>query len=200
MSFDKPVRHMLDYLNILQPLLETGDVNYSGDVFTRRGEPMAQLTDDAPALMVAALGPQMLKIAGKRTDGTILWMVGEKTIESHIAPVINEAANSAGRPTPRILCSLPVTITDTPAPVRDFANAALKIYGELPSYRAMLDREGAAGPGDVALIGNEEQVGERLANIKAAGATEFAAVEFVSNQADAERTRAFLKDQIGALA
>lgn len=199
MSFDKPVRHMLDYLNILQPLLETGNVNYKGDVFTRLGEPMARLTDDAPPVMIAALGPQMLKIAGKRTAGTILWMVGEKTIESHIAPTINAAADEVGRSAPRILCSLPVTITDTPAPVREFANVALKIYGELPSYRAMLDREGAAGPADVALIGNEEQVAERLANIKAAGATDFAAVEFVGTPEDGERTRAFLKDQIAAL-
>lgn len=200
MSFDRPVRHMLDYLNVLQPLVETGQVSYRGEAFTRVGEPMARPTDVAPPVMIAALGPQMLKIAGSRTAGTILWMVGEKTIESHIAPVMNEAAAEAGRPTPRVLCSLPVCITDNAGPVKEFAAAALKIYGELPSYRAMLDREGAAGPADVGLFGTEAEVAERLANIKAAGATDFAAVEFVGTPADAERTRAFLKDQIAAVA
>ncbi len=193
MEWDRPVRHLIDYLEILNSLMNTGHANYKGEKFTLINQPAARITEEAPALLIAALGEQVLRVAGKRADGTILWMVGEKTIKEHIAPRIQDAAAEADRPSPRIVCSLPVCITDDTAPVRAFADEVLEIYGVLPSYRAMLDREGAAGPSDVSLFGSEEQVGERIAALKAAGTTEFAALEFGLNDVDLARTRAFLK-------
>lgn len=201
LSFDKPIRHMLDYLDILQPLLADGIVDHHGGSWTMSvPDPMPLICSTEVPVMIAALGPQMLKIAGSRTDGTILWMVGEKTIAEHIEPTITAAASQVGRPDPRIMCSLPLVITDNPQEVKDFASVALKIYGELPSYRAMLDREGADGPADVCLIGSEEEVADRLGAIRDAGATEFAAVEFGLNDDDAARTREFLKRQITEMA
>lgn len=201
MSFAKPIRHMLDYLDVLQPLLANGIVNHSGEAFTMRlTEPMPKITEAKLPVMIAALGPQMLKIAGRRTAGTILWMVGPRTIASHIVPTITKAAAAADREPPRVLCSLPLVVTDNPQEVRDFTAVALQVYGELPSYRAMLDREGAAGPADVCLIGTEEEVADRLGAIRTAGATDFAAVEFGLNDEDAARTRAFLKRQITEMA
>ncbi len=192
MSFERPIRHFLDYLNVLEPLLAGEAVEYRGEMFTYITEPQARPTDTPPSLMVAALGEQMLKIAGKRTDGTILWMVGPATIESHIAPVMNEAAAAADRAAPRVLCSLPVAVTDDVEGSKAFANSVLEIYGQLPSYRAMLDREGAENVGDVCVFGSEEQVRDHLHRIAASGATDFTAVEFVGDPDGAARTRAVL--------
>ena len=173
--WEKPIRHVLDYLDVLQPLLETGGVDHTGEVWSYTGQ-SARPTDRPPAVMLAALGEQMLRIAGRRCDGTILWCVGPRTIEQQIAPVINAAAGDAGRPAPSIVCSLPVWVTDDPAPARQFIAKALAIYSELPSYRAMLDIEGVQGLGELSLVGSEQEVADGIARIAASGATDFTAV------------------------
>lgn len=175
MKWEKPIRHMLDYLDVLQPLLEAGTADHTGEVWSFLGE-YARPTSEAPSVMLAALGDQMLKIAGKRTDGTILWCVGPKTLEQQIVPKINEAAASADRPTPSVVCSLPVWVTDDAEAARAMVAKTLTIYGQLPSYRAMLDIEGVDGPADISLIGTAEQVKEGVAMIAASGATDFTAV------------------------
>ena len=143
--------------------------------------------------MVAALGEQVLRVAGRRTDGTILWMVGRNTVAEHIAPRMNEAATEVGRETPRIVCSLPVCVTSDPDAVRSAADQIFEIYGQLPSYRAMLDREGAAGPGDVGIFGTEEEVAASLVSLAEAGVTDFSAVEFGTSSDEFSPTRAVLK-------
>ena len=193
LRFERPVRHLLDYLDILQPLLNEGKAAHQGELWTGITE-AARPTDNPPSVLLAALGPQFLKICGARTDGTLLWMVGPKTIADHIAPIMNDAAAAAGRPTPRLVCSLPVVVTDDPDGARRRAAAAFQLYGELPSYRAMLDREGAAGPADVTIIGDEASVRDQIKEIDHAGATEFSAVEFVANPDEVARTRALLKE------
>jgi F420-dependent oxidoreductase-like protein len=196
LSFAKPIRHLIDYLEVLQPLLETGSVDYNGEAFTAHistGRPV----DRPPSVMVAALGEQALQVTGRRADGSILWMVGEQTVADHIAPRLSEAADAAGRPAPRIVCSLPTCVTSDVDAARAAANAVFEIYGQLPSYRAMLDREGAAGPGDVAVIGTEEQVAARLTALADAGVTDFSALEFGTNPDESARTRALLVDLAG---
>ena len=175
MTWTKPIRHMLDYLDVLEGLLASGKASHDGEVWSFAGE-MARPTEDAPSLMLAALGDQMLRIAGARSDGTILWCVGPKTLEQQIVPRINDAAADAGRPTPRTVCSLPVWVTDRPEDAHKTVAGALTIYGQLPSYRAMLDIEGVDGPADISLIGSAEQVTEGLGAVAAAGATDFTAV------------------------
>ena len=190
MSFDKPVRHMREYLSILMALIDEGKVAFEGETLTGRGELAIPGTKPCPVL-VAALGPQMLRLAGARTSGTLLWMVGEKTVREHIAPLVSEAAAKAGRPAPQIVASLPIAVTDDAAGAREVASRAFAMYGQLPSYRAMLDREGAEGPADVCVFGNESEVEDRLAAMQEAGATQFSAVEF-ARDAEAERTRELL--------
>ncbi len=175
MEWTKPIRHMLDYLDVLLPLLETGAAHHDGEIFSYDGE-AARITDQAPSVMLAALGDQMLKIAGARTDGTILWCVGPKTLEQQIVPGITSAATNAGRKAPRVVCSLPVWVTDRPDEARDLVARSLTIYGQLPSYRAMLDIEGVDGPADISLIGDAATVHAGLAAVKTAGATDFTAV------------------------
>jgi F420-dependent oxidoreductase-like protein len=191
-KWEKPIRHMLDYLDVLQPLLAGGTADHTGDMWSYTGS-SARPTDNPPKVMLAALGEQMLKIAGRRTDGTILWCVGPITIERQIAPVINAAASEAGRATPAIVCSLPVWVTDDPEPARQFVGQILAGYATLPSYRAMLDIEGVHGIDDISLIGSEQQVTDGMARIANSGATDFTAVVMGGNPDELARTRAVLQ-------
>ena len=193
MSFDKPIRHVRDYLSCLQPLLEEGKADYAGEDYTARFEG-DRPTEQAPALLLAAMGPQMLKIAGSRADGTLLWMTGPNAISTQIAPHINDAAEAAGRPDPRIICSLPIAVTDDEAGMRSFVGQVLERYGTLPSYRAMLDLDGYTGPGEAMICGNEDAVNEQLAAISDAGATEFSAAEIGASSDDFARTRSLLRE------
>ena len=176
MTWERPVKHLSEYLSILDSLLSTGAAELAGEVWTLHREAALPAGVDPPSVMIAALGRQMLEMAGRRTDGTILWCVGPRTLARHIVPVINDAAAAADRPAPAVVCSLPVCVTDDPAPVREAVGRILADYASLPSYRAMLDIEGVHGVEDISLIGSEAEVTEGLAEIRDAGATDFTAV------------------------
>jgi 5,10-methylenetetrahydromethanopterin reductase len=195
-SFDRPARHMSEYLSVLLPLLDGQAAGFDGETVrahvglsTPRPAPPASAR---PPVLLAAMAPQMLRLAGQRADGTILWMTGPATVRDYVVPAITAAAQAAGRPGPRVVCQLPVCVTDDAAAARAAANQALAIYGQLPSYRAMLDREGAADPGDVTVAGPEDAVAAQLAALADAGVTDFVAVELAQG-ADRARTRALLK-------
>lgn len=192
MTWERPVRQMMDFLDVLQPLLSDGSVNHDGYFWSYEGE-IPLLEGPRPKVMIAALGDQMLKLAGARTDGTILWCVGPKTIADHIAPAINDAADKAGRPQPSIVCSIPVWVTDDPAPAREFLAQILSVYAELPSYRRMLDIEGMHGLGELSLVGSEAEVTERIAEIAVSGATDFTAVPMGGNPDEIARTHEILR-------
>jgi 5,10-methylenetetrahydromethanopterin reductase len=187
-SFDRPVRHMSDYLRVLLPLLRGEQVSYEGDTLKAATLGPLDISAPTPDVLVAALGPQMLKLAGRLADGTATWMTGRATIEGHIVPSITKAATDAGRTAPRVSVSLPVCVTDDPAGARERAAGTFAIYGQLPSYRAMLDREGVEGPAGVALVGDEDSVAKQIAALGEAGATEFVAARYGSS---AERDRTF---------
>ncbi|PZG20819.1 TIGR03564 family F420-dependent LLM class oxidoreductase [Nonomuraea aridisoli] len=185
-SFERPGRHMKEYLDILVPAAKGEQVSYEGETLK------ANIRITAPGagvpVLVAALGPRMLKLAGTVAAGTVLWMTGPKTVAEHIAPTIRAAAAEAGRDEPRVVCALPICVTDDPAGAVARANEIFSMYGRLPSYRAMLDREGAAGPGDVAIVGDEDTVLAKLDELRQAGVTDFVASPF----ANRERTRTLL--------
>ena len=190
-SYDKPARHMREYLSILMPLLHGEASAFTGETLTGNGS-VAIETDPVPVL-VAALGPRMLELAGRFTEGTVTWMTGPATLESHIVPSIQKAAADAGRPAPRIAVGLPVCVTDDADGARERAAKTFEIYGILPSYRAMLDREGAAGPADVAIVGDEASVAAGIKRVADAGATDFSAAEFAVDPEERRRTRELLR-------
>jgi len=197
MSFSTPVRHMREYLEILMPLLHEGKANFEGEEFTARTfSPMTVAGATAPPVVVAALGSQMLRLAGRLADGTALWMVGPATIENHIVPTITKAAADAGRPAPQIVVGLPVSVTADVDAAREKAAAQFGFYNNLPSYRAMLDKEGAEGPADVAIIGDEEFVAGRLRHLGQIGATSLSLPVFGSRE-DRERTLNLLAELAG---
>jgi len=174
--FEKPVRRMREYLEALQPLLAGEDPQLSGETVTCRGA--VDVPAEAPPVLVAALGTQMLNVAGRLADGTVTWMTGPATLADHTVPTIWAAAEAAGRPEPRVVVALPVCVTADEAGARERAAAEFAVYGMLPSYRAMLDKEGVEGPADLALVGSADAVAERIAAVGAAGATSLVAAEF----------------------
>jgi F420-dependent oxidoreductase-like protein len=191
-SFERPARHMREYLAVLQPLLAGENVAFDGEMVQAHIGLSVPRSPRKVPLLLAALAPQMLRLAGSLADGTVLWMTGPATVRDYIVPSITKAAADAGRPSPRVVCVLPVCVTDDPAQARVNADKAFAIYGQLPSYRAMLDREGAAGPGDVAIVGNEDSVAEQISALSDAGVTDFVAGEYARGD-DGPRTRALLR-------
>lgn len=187
-GFDKPIRHLREYLSILMPLLREGEVRYSGATLSCEAKLFQKPRVEVP-VMVAALGPQALSVTGRHADGTTLAWVGPKTVAEHIRPRLRDAAEAAGRPAPRIIATLPVCVTDDPEQIRAAIGKGLRMYGELPSYRAMFDREGVAGPADVAIVGGAAEVQDGIARMAEAGVTDFAASEFGLSRGDYERTR-----------
>ena len=107
MSYNKPAKHMREYLSVLMPLVTDFKVGFQGEQYRTTGALTIPGAKPLP-VMIAALAPVMLKLAGERTDGTILWMTGLAAIQKHIAPKLQAAASGAGRPSPRIACGLPV--------------------------------------------------------------------------------------------
>ena len=191
-DFDKPIRHLKEFLHNLMPLLREGQVDYEGETLSTKAR-FFKSERKAASVLVAALGPQALRVTGRLADGTILAWVGPRTITEHIHPVINEAAAAAGRDTPAIVASLPVCVTANEDQVRQTIGRGLAMYGQLPSYQAMFEREGAAGPADVAIVGTADQVEEGIDRMRAAGVTEFAPTEFFTNAEEAGATRDLLK-------
>jgi 5,10-methylenetetrahydromethanopterin reductase len=189
--FERPVRHLKEYLAVLGPALRNEKVSFAGELLTGRSQPIFPEAP-APKLYVAALGEQMLRLTGAEADGTILWMTGPKTISGHTLPVIREAAERAGRPRPRVLVGVPVLCTDDVSAGKALAAEQFQVYGQLPSYRAMLDREGYDGPADMAVVGDEATVRARLEELADAGADDLLCSEFGDGDEALARTRACL--------
>jgi F420-dependent oxidoreductase-like protein len=198
LSFEKPLRHMSDYLDILVPLSQGQAVSVNGETISANGA--LDITGATPfEIVVAALGPKMLELAGRRTDGTLTWCVGPATLAALTIPTIREAAERAGRAVPRVIAGMPICVTDNPAAARERAAKVFAIYPQLPSYRAMLDREGVASAADIAIAGSEDEVNEQVQALADMGVTDLAAVEFGGPAEERERTRYVLKELVPTL-
>lgn len=191
MSFARPLHAMREYLAVLAPLLRGEAVDVAGETVTMRGALTRESVPPTPVLL-AALAPGMLALAGREADGTMTWMTGPATLADYVVPTITAAAERAGRPAPRVAASLPICVTADPDAARSRAATEFQVYGFLPSYRAMLDREGAQTPGDVAIVGDEEAVAAALRRLAGAGVTDFVASIFGAPDERA-RTRELLR-------
>lgn len=177
LDYSKPVRHMREYLSVLNPLLSGEAVQFQGQEY--RVAAQVRVPGAAkPQVIVAALGPQMLKLTGAMADGTGTWMGGPKYLRDTAVPLISGSAKDAGRPAPRIVSGFPIAVTANVAEAREAAAKTFAVYGQLPSYRAVLDVEGAPGPADIAIVGSETEVETQLKDLAAAGVTDFNASIF----------------------
>ncbi|HEY6624653.1 MAG TPA: LLM class F420-dependent oxidoreductase [Acidimicrobiales bacterium] len=175
LSYDRPARHMREYLSVLLPAIRTGAADFTGETLA------AHVTVAVPGAVpcpvyLAALQPAMLRLAGGLADGTITWCTGPVTLERQIVPIITETARDAGRPAPRIVVALPCCVTDDEADGRKKADKQLDGYGRIPVYRAVLDAEGVSTPGDISVVGDERSVTDQLSRLAEIGASDFVAI------------------------
>ena len=170
------------------PLIRGETVSHNGEHYRVNGVTMDIPGVESLPVVVAALGPQMIKLTAELADGTNTWMVGPKTMEEHIIP----SFNAAGCTDPDIVAGMPIVLTTKIDEAKDAIAKQLTVYGQLPSYRAMLDREGAAGPADLAIVGDENQLRGQIKRFEDMGVTDFnAAIMDVEDGAYA-RTLDFL--------
>ena len=195
LSYTRHAAYTREYLQVLAPLLTGQPCSFQGEFFKVQAQLQAGGASDVPVL-VAALGPRMLGVTGELAAGTITWMTGVKTLDGFTVPTLRAAASEAGRPEPRIVAGLPIALSDNPDKAREVAGQAFQMYGSLPSYRAMLDREGAAGPADVAIVGDESALRGAIARLRDAGVTDFLAAPFPAEQGAVARTTGFLKSEL----
>jgi 5,10-methylenetetrahydromethanopterin reductase len=196
LPFTKPVRHLREYLEVLMPLLEGRSVAFDGEDFRVHGA-VDVPGGSRPVVLVAALGAQMLRVSGTLADGTTTWCVGPKVLGELTIPTIRQAAADAGRPEPRIHCTLPVLVTDDVDGARKRAAQLFAVYDQLPSYKTMMDREGVDGPGGIAIVGSESEVRDQVRALADLGVTDFGAGIFAANPDEAAATLAAVQDGAG---
>jgi F420-dependent oxidoreductase-like protein len=200
LDFSHPGRHTEEYVTVLASLLGGEQVSFQGEDLRVFAQPPALPHGEIPVL-VAALGPRLLRVAGERAAGTITWMANAQAISSFVAPRLLAAAQAAGRPAPRIVCGLPVAVHDDVAEARATASEQYAMYGTLPNYQRILAHGDAPGPGDAAIVGDEASVGAQIEALFAAGATDVWAAIFPvgeDRKASSARTRALLKELAAA--
>ncbi|PSR61250.1 LLM class F420-dependent oxidoreductase [Nocardia sp. MDA0666] len=187
LSYERPVRHVREYLSALTPLLRGETTDYRGETLRAAGTiEVAGATP--PSVVVSALGPAMLKIAGELADGSVTTWTTPDIIAEHIGPRLAAAAAAAGRPTPRTVVVVSAAVTHDPDELRQELAQALAPASRLPSYRALLDRQHLTGVHETALLGSEDVVAEGISAYARAGATDL----IVSVRGDAaaqQRTR-----------
>lgn len=191
MAFEKPALHMREYLSALRPALEGRPVAVKGETLQANTLMGPLKVDDAGPvpILVAALGPALLRVAGELADGTLTWMAAPRVIGDRIAPSITSAAEAAGRPPPRVGVGLPVAVTNDVEAALERAAATYAVYGTLPSYRRLLDEAGIEGPAGVVIAGDEDEVARRIRALAEVGATEFLAAPFGSREVRQETLR-----------
>jgi F420-dependent oxidoreductase-like protein len=175
LSYEKPARQVRDYLEVLNAAFAgPGPVDVENDSY-RVHNPL-DVTDIPTPVLLAALAPVMLRIAGEQASGTILWMADERAIGEHVLPRITKAAAEVGRPSPRIVAGVPVVLChdDEVADARAWANQVLGHAEYSPNYQRLLEHGDAADVGDVLAAGDETAVVDRLRSFRDAGVTDLA--------------------------
>ena len=191
LSYARPARQMREYLEVLVPLLRGEKAEADGDFYAANLELSVPGHRDVDTI-VAAMGPQMLRVAGRLAQGTMPWLAGPKTLESHIVPAIRAGAREAGRPEPRIVAALPIALTANAEATREAIDRIFVMYTQIPSYAGMLEREGGVMPSQVSLVGDESELRSGLSRLAEIGVTDYVGVPVPVDAETPVRTRAFL--------
>lgn len=195
LSYDTPGQHTDEYVQILTGLLRGEPVSFAGSQFRVDTGPLPLPDGAAIPVLIGALAPRLLRVAGQYTAGTIVWMANPRAIDAHVAPLIRKAAADAGRPAPRIVAGMPVAVHDDVAEARSAAARQFSVYGELPNYQRILAHGGLAGPAQAVIVGDEDSVTAQVRALFEAGATDLWAAPFPVGDdpaASRARTRALL--------
>ena len=216
LPYERPAAYTRDYLDVLDAALKAEPpspttygprpIDVENDTFTIHNPldlgPVAPLP-----VLIAALGPVMLKLAGERADGTVLWMADERAVADHVVPRITTAAESAGRPAPRIVAGIPVCLC-LPDEVDAARARTNRILGEAeisPNYQRLLDYGDAKDIGDLCAAGDESAILARLTRFADAGVTDLSVRLMPLGEtrdeliASKQRTRALIATQAATL-
>jgi 5,10-methylenetetrahydromethanopterin reductase len=192
LPYKHPAAHMRDFLSVLVPLLRDGTVTHRHGTYTVDGGFMVPRTSPV-SVVVGALGPRMLAVAGEHADGAVTWLAGAPDIAAEVTPVLRKAADSAGRPTPRLIAAVPAAVTADPGAARQAAAVIFARYEGLPNYQRLLARQQVGSVADLAIVGDEDAVAREVRAFAEAGATELWAIPFPAEPGDTgDRTRAVL--------
>jgi F420-dependent oxidoreductase-like protein len=172
LSYDHPGRSTEEYLHILAGLLRGEDVEYDGLDWSVRSANRMVAPPHAVPVLLAAMSPRLLRVAGTHADGTIMWMAPPAAIESHVTPRIHEAAAAAGRPRPRIVAGLPVAVHPDISEARTAAARSAVLYDQVPNYRRIMEVGGVSSAAEAAIVGDAKSVRSQLNSIMDAGATD----------------------------
>ncbi|BBZ03432.1 LLM class F420-dependent oxidoreductase [Mycolicibacterium chitae] len=192
LSYDHPGRSTDEYVRIVAALLRDGEADFDGaDWSTHSAGRMAAAEHPIPVLL-AALSPRLLRIAGRHADGVILWLASAAALEGAIMPVLAGAAAEAGRPAPRVVAGLPIAVHEDRDEVRAAVAATATGYGAMSNFERIIETGGGSSAADVAIVGDEQAVRDQLERLIAAGATEVWA-QPVAVGADRDRRRSSLQ-------
>ena len=180
LSYHKSVEHIRDYLSIVEESGNSANAEPEDDDKADAGIELDFPEPEPYKVVVSALSPEMRRAAGRLADGVVTWMVSQETIRNHTAPEVMKAARDAGKDAPRIAVGLPVCVHDDKEQAVARANEVYAIYGQAPTYRRQLDAQEIGNPGDLAVVGNENEVGAQLEAFFDAGATEIVASIFAA--------------------
>lgn len=197
LSYEHPGRHTEEYVRVLAPLLRGERVSFAGDEFRVNAGPIPGATEAGVQVLLSALGPRLLRVAGTYADGTVLWMANARAVAEHVTPRIQRAVTDAGRPAPRIVAGLPVAVHDDVDEARSAAAEQFSVYASLPNYQRLLKRGGVSIPAEAVIVGNEFSVADQITALFDAGATDVWAAPFPvgpDKSASRSRTRALLKE------
>ena len=190
----KPVAAMREYLEIMVPLVREGTVDYQGERY-QCATTIALVPEPRPTVLVAAMGETMLRLAGRLADGTITSWTGPNTLRDHVIPTIRQAAADAGRPEPRVASIFQVCVTDDVDRARAGVADWFAFHGKAPSYEAMIEREGVESAADIAIVGTEDDVRQRILALAEIGITDLVAGEGLApGETDTLRTRRLLAE------
>lgn len=174
LAMDRPLRHMDEYLEVISPLLSGERADFTGELYDVHAELSVTAGGPVP-IILAALGPAMLRLAGRRASGIITSWVGPRTLAEHTIPTLTEAAAAAGRPAPRVIVALPILLTDEADAARDQLAEQAAFYNDRPAYQAMFERSGVSGPAELAIFGDEALLDRALSRLESLGASDFVA-------------------------
>jgi F420-dependent oxidoreductase-like protein len=189
-SFEKPIRHMREYLSILRPLLHGETVSFKGETLTANGSAIVN-GSQPPTLLVSAHGAKMLALSGELADGAITLYATAPDLASFVVPTVVKAAEAAGRPAPKIAAGQAVIVTNDADAAREQLSKAFAPNVEQPTYKSTLERQGYTGAGDVSIIGDEESVARQIREYFEAGVTDFLGFPFGTPE-EAGRARSLL--------
>jgi F420-dependent oxidoreductase-like protein len=196
MSYERAGVHTREYVDALRNgFAQQGQMEHHGEFYDFGSIFTVPDTPPEPGLLVAALAPYMLRLAGERADGTVLWLTDEHALATHVLPRITAAAEAAGRPSPRIVVGMPIAICADEAEGKAAAARIFQTYTQIPTYARILDRAADSRPENVLFVGSETTVRDRLLRYAELGATEILAAPFAWGEQRSSitaRTREFL--------